>query len=313
LAGYSASLTSGAGNGVFTPATDNISPATLANGAAPGGLDTQIVLEISGTNGAEVLSFGAGSSLTQIVAGINGVSDATGVSASDVNGDLVFTSLGYGSAALVSVKVLDGDDNGIFAGGLTATRDTGTDIVATVNGIAGTGTGNSLVINTATLDLTLAVDAGSSTDVNFTIAGGGALFQLGPDVVSNQQARIGITSVNTAKLGGVSGKLFQLGSGGSASLVEDTTTAGRIVEEAINQITSLRGRLGAFQRTTLETNKQALNDTLVNLTEAESQIRDSDFAEETAALTRAQILVQSGTVVLQISNQNPQNVLALLQ
>jgi len=196
---------------------------------------------------------------------------------------------------------------------LSDDRDEGTDIVATVNGIAATGKGNSLYVNTATLDLTLAVTEGSSTDVNFSISGGGALFQLGPDVVSNQQARIGITSVNTAKLGGVSGKLFQLGSGGTASLVEDTNTAGKIVEEAINQITSLRGRLGAFQRTTLETNKQALNDTLVNLTEAESQIRDSDFAEETAALTRAQILVQSGTVVLQISNQNPQNVLSLLQ
>ena len=110
--------------------------------------------------------------------------------------------------------------NGTFAGGLSATRDDGTDIVATVNGIAAKGTGNSLSINTATLDLTLAVDAGSSTDVNFTITGGGALFQLGPDVVSNQQARIGITSVNTAKLGGVSGKLFQLGSGGTADLAE---------------------------------------------------------------------------------------------
>ena len=41
-------------------------------------------------------------------------------------------------------------------------------------------------------------------------------------------------------------------------------------------------------------------------------IRDTDFAEETARLTRAQILVQSGSSVLQISNQNPQNILALL-
>jgi flagellin len=56
-----------------------------------------------------------------------------------------------------------------------------------------------------------------------------------------------------------------------------------------------------------------LNDTLTNLTEAESLIRDADFAAETAALTRAQILVQSGTTVLAIANQNPQNVLALLR
>ena len=90
-------------------------------------------------------------------------------------------------------------------------------------------------------------------------------------------------------------------------------TAAKIVAEAIDQVTSLRGRLGAFQRTTLETNKTALNNTLVNLTDAESSIRDADFASESAKLTRAQILVQSGTTVLSISNQNPQNVLALLR
>ena len=192
-------------------------------------------------------------------------------------------------------------------------RDEGTDVVASVNGIVAKGVGNSLSINTSTLDLSTTVAAGFTGSIAFDITGGGALFQLGPDVVSNQQARIGITSVNTARLGGVSGKLFQLGAGGTADLSTDPTTAARIVEEAINQITSLRGRLGAFQRTSLETNKNALSDTLVNLTDAESQIRDADFAAETAALTRAQILVQSGTTVLQIANQNPQNVLALLR
>ena len=66
-------------------------------------------------------------------------------------------------------------------------------------------------------------------------------------------------------------------------------------------------------RTTLETNIASLNDTATNLTQAQSSIRDADFAAETAALTRAQVLVQSGTQVLSIANQSPQNVLALLR
>jgi len=49
------------------------------------------------------------------------------------------------------------------------------------------------------------------------------------------------------------------------------------------------------------------------LSDAQSSIRDADFAKESAALTRAQILVQSGTAVLQIANQSPQQVLALLR
>ena len=70
-----------------------------------------------------------------------------------------------------------------------------------MNGIAATGDGNTLSINTATLDLKLTVADGSDDAVNFDITGGGALFQLGSDVVSNQQARLGIGSLNTAKLG----------------------------------------------------------------------------------------------------------------
>jgi flagellin len=57
----------------------------------------------------------------------------------------------------------------------------------------------------------------------------------------------------------------------------------------------------------------SLNATWGNLQEAESSIRDADFAKEAADLTRAQILVQSGTNVLGLANQNPQNVLALLR
>ena len=87
----------------------------------------------------------------------------------------------------------------------------------------------------------------------------------------------------------------------------------QIVNDVINQVTTLRGRLGAFQRTTLQTNINSLNDTLEALTDAESSIRDADFAAESARLTRAQILVQSGISVLSIANSNPQNVLALLR
>ena len=132
-------------------------------------------------------------------------------------------------------------------------------------------------------------------------------------MVSTNQARLGIGSVSTSQLGGTSGLLYQLGSGESASLVNDTTTAAAIVDQAITKVTSLRGRLGAFQKTTLDTNIASLTNTLENLTDAESSIRDADFAAETAALTRSQILVQSGTAVLAIANSNPQNVLALLQ
>jgi flagellin len=317
LTGYTATL-AGTGSGTFdgNNVNDNTAPvvANLAGGLAPtGGLTADEVIELTGSLGSQVLTLKAGTDIDTLVQQINLESDATGVEASANGTTLQIQSTGYGTSALVDLKVNVG--GGTFGTALgSGSRQTGTDVVATVNGIVATGDGNQLSINTATLDLSTSVAAGFTGTSSFSITGGGALFQLGPDVVSNQQARLGITSVNTAALGGVSGKLYQLGNGGTASLSSgNLDTAAAIVDEAINQVTSLRGRLGAFQRTTLETNKQALNDTLVNLSEAESSIRDADFAQETAALTRAQILVQSGTTVLQIANSNPQNVLALLR
>ncbi|MCA9231684.1 MAG: hypothetical protein KDA57_13615 [Planctomycetales bacterium] len=319
LTGYSAQLTGSAGNGSFTGG-DSSAAANVTGGVlGSGGISADVVLELAGSTGAEVLSFGAGTSIDQLVKGINLVSDATGVTATANGTTLELLSATYGSSSVVDLNVISegtGDPNaGTFTSAVgQGSRVVGADVVASINGVQATGSGNQLSINTATLDLTATVDANFTGTASFTITGGGALFQLGPDVVSNQQARLGIGSVNTAQLGGVSGKIFQLGTGGSAELSSSNLdVAAEIVEEAITQVTSLRGRLGAFQRTTLETNKNALNDTLVNLTDAESSIRDADFAAESAALTRAQILVQSGTTVLQIANSNPQNVLALLR
>jgi flagellin len=292
-------------------------PATLALAGgitSSGGLTQDVVFQLGGKDGVEVFTFQQGTSVDDLQATLAAFSDSTGVSAA-VNGTtLELTSTAYGSDAYVDIQILEEAVGGTFTNSVgSGDRSEGTDIVATVNGILALGDGNSIALSTTTLALQTTIDAGFTGTINFDITGGGALFQLGPDVVSNQQARFGITSVNTAKLGGVSGKLFDLKSGESASLANDPTTAFRIVEEAIDKVTSLRGRLGSFQRTTLETNKNALGDTLVNLTDAESSIRDADFAAETAALTRAQILVQSGTTVLAIANQNPQNVLALLR
>ena len=219
-------------------------------------------------------------------------------------------SVEYGSEAFVSVETIS--DAGAFGTNVSSNRTTGTDIAALINGVEANGRGSTLSVNTATLDLSVTVTDGSTTDFSFNITSGGAVFQLGPNVVSNQQARIGIGSVNTGSLGGKSGRLYQLRSGQNAALRTNTTLASNIVDETVNEVSKLRGRLGAFQRTTLESNVRSLSDTAANLTAAESAIRDADFAAETSALTRAQILVQSGTSVLAISNQNPQQVLSLL-
>ena len=82
--------------------------------------------------------------------------------------------------------------------------------------------------------------------------------------------------------------------------------------EAISQVATLRGKLGAVQKNAIDSNIRSLQTSLEQVTSAQSSIRDADFAQETAALTRSQILVQAGTNVLALSNQAPQSVLSLL-
>jgi flagellin len=101
------------------------------------------------------------------------------------------------------------------------------------------------------------------------------------------------------------GQAFSLASG-------NFLDAQKVVEKAIQQISVLRGRLGAFEKNSLDTNVNQLSITMENLSAAESSIRDADFAFETSQLARNQVLVSSGTTVLGIANQSPQNVLRLL-
>lgn len=63
--------------------------------------------------------------------------------------------------------------------------------------------------------------------------------------------------------------------------------------------------MGAFEKDTLDTNVNSLNVAMENVTASESAIRDADFASETAAMTRAQILVQANTSVLAQANAAP--------
>lgn len=312
--GANAGFTGAVADGGDTVVENFVPPVGALSTGKSGGetLQDDLVFQLNGANGAETFNFSTGTNSKQIAAAINLVSDATGVETSVGVGGLTFQSTAYGSEALVNVEVINEGAAGTFKTSLTSTRSSGTDIDADVNGIKGDGRANALSINTGTLDLNLSVEDGSDTNFSFTISDGGALFQLGPDVVSTQQARLGIGSVGTGQLGGASGRLYELGSGQAKSLVNDVRGAADVIDEVIDKVTGLRGRLGAFQSTTLESNLVSLNETMANLQEAESSIRDADFAQESANLTRAQILVQSGTNVLSLANQSPQNVLSLL-
>ncbi len=294
--------------------------------AGPGISTTSVSVDIRGNDGVITLTFPASTTTVDMAAAINQQVDATGVVAT-VSGTggmsgMVVQSLDYGSNAFVSLEEIG--TTGLFSvadrNSTTINRTKGRDAQATVNGITANADGLKIQFSSTLLKLEAVLDEtfGNGTvglgTSQFAITEGGALFQLGPQVTTNLQENIGVKSMQANKLGNtIIGFLSDLKSGQKFALnTEKFQEASRIVQEVITQTAVLRGRLGAFERNTLQPNIRQLQITTENLTASESVIRDTDFAIETSELTRSQILVQAGNSVLSIANAQSQNVLTLL-
>lgn len=280
-------------------------------------------IQVKGNNGVEVFTFKGSAQCSAILDAVNKTREATGVSAAYRNGSndnsgLVFYSTGWGSKAFVSVEAMPGSTafSCEDSSGATATRTVGRDVAASINGSYTVGDGLNISLNSTYLSLDLTVSATlGATDTSFRVTGGGAMFQLGPHVSINEQRSLGIQSITASNLGAKAlGFLSQIVTGGDYSLVAgEEGQAAKIVDYAIGQVASIRGRLGAFEKNTIETNIRSLEVALENVTSSESTIRDADFAAETAALTRGQILTNAAMSVLSIANSQPASVLQLLQ
>jgi flagellin len=277
-----------------------------------------ITLQIAGAQGTEQLSFAASTSVSAVATAINNIKTATGVSAT-VNGtDLKIDSVGFGSSQFVSVTAIGANSDTFSVSGGTSGKATGTDADVTVNGAQATTDGKSVIYRSASLDVEFDMTDGlnQGQSKTFSITGGGATFSLGTKVTETGKAVIGIQDVSTGSLGSdtVGGFLNSLASGGANDLSSgNLVTSQKILDKAIKQVSQLRGRLGAFQKFTIGSTVNSLGVAFENASAAESAIRDTDFSEETANLTRSQILSQAATTVLAQANSAPQAALSLLR
>ncbi|CAA9427848.1 MAG: Flagellin protein FlaA [uncultured Phycisphaerae bacterium] len=284
-----------------------------------------VTIEIAGNAGTEQLSFASGTTIASIQTAVNAISEATGVTASALGTNLSFKGSNYGADQFVSVRAI----SGTFAvtGGVSG-KDFGSDADVRVNGAKAESNGVDVSYRSSTLDVEfkLSTKVGTVEGLNegntktFGITGGGATFALGSKVTETDKASLGIASVSTGSLGttlngaGTAEFLSSLASGGPNSLDSgNLVQSQKILDKAVKQVSQLRGRLGAFQKFTIGSTVNSLGIALENASAAESAIRDTDFAEETAKLTRSQILSQAATTVLAQANASPQLALSLLQ
>ena len=274
------------------------------------------VAETLTINGVAI-QLAAGDVIGGVVNKINNFSSQTGVTAEDNGSGLLrLRTTTYGSAATFTVQSSVAAGANTTGIGTTAVTATGVDIQGTIGGVAGNGSGNVLSANGISLSFGLA-GASTTTTVtgalgNVSIADNSLNFQVGAN--AGQTAKIAFDKFGTASLGiGANGA-------GTANLKSidvrsavGATDAIRVVDQAINDVSTFRGRLGAFQANTLESNANNLRTTLENTTAAEATIRDTDFAAEIADFTKYQVQLQAGTSVLSNANQTGQLVAALLR
>ena len=280
-------------------------------------LQSAVTLTVAGNLGTQQLSFGSGTTLSAVAAQINAVSDITGVvaSANGAGSALALNAAQFGSSQFVSVAA----NRDFFTNGLdiTSGEDTGSDAVVSLNGGEAQSDGKNITFRTADLDIefVLSDDLNGGESKVFGITGGGASFALGSKVNEGDKASIGLQSVSTGSLGdGTIGTLSDLASGKDKDLSSgNLVSAQKVLDKAIKQVSQLRGRLGAFQKFTIGSTVNALNVAFENVSASESAIRDTDFASETAKLTRSQILSQAATTVLAQANAAPQAALSLLR
>jgi flagellin len=124
-------------------------------------------------------------------------------------------------------------------------------------------------------------------------------------------------SITSNGAGAVTGAVTVGSSLSSVSNIDVSTVDGAndallTIDAALNSVNSNRAALGAIQNRFASTISN-LQITTENLSASRSRIQDTDFAAETAQLTRGQILQQAGTAILAQANSLPNCVLSLLR
>ncbi|MGB4674645.1 MAG: flagellin, partial [Azovibrio sp.] len=188
-----------------------------------------------------------------------------------------------------------------------------------------TDDGSSINIGAATTgSATAGIQLGTGTTSGTLVAATAGTITAGGQVTLDSSKSYSITtSSNAAFAAGVLGSSATAVSTtvGSAlqkvqkldiSTVTNATNALRTVDSALDAINGQRANFGALQSRFGSTIAN-LQTSVENLSASRSRIRDADFAAETAALTRAQVLQQAGMAMLSQANALPQNVLSLLR
>ena len=287
--------------------------ASVAEDAAAGLTATSAQAKAKALNSSGISGLTATADTTAVIA----FSDVVGADYSlTVNGQAIYTDRDFSVTNLTGTEFVTAINSNASATGVTATFDSannrvtfnaadGRDIIisqdeAAAASATGLGATDDTLNNSVNDALDLSANVAQSAVGSLRLTASEQLV-----IGGNNPARIGFTGTTLA-LGNSA-----LNTASVNTVAESNTTINR-VDAALSAVSGLRSQFGAIQNRFESTiaNLQAVAE---NLTASRGRIQDADFAAETAALTKAQILQQAGVAVLAQANAQPQLALSLLQ
>jgi flagellin len=250
---------------------------------------------------------------------ITGLSDKL----TDVESTTTISNFGATDTATVTINkgelVLNGKDMaGIYGDGVNE-GTAAADFIAAVQSISG-------MEDSTLLNGTLKLVVNDGQDLNISGVKATETYKLAEGVFNESATgKVDVYSTESVSIGGnnadafgfVEGNHSTYDKGVSLESIDVTTRdaaerAIEITDSALLQLDATRSDLGSVQNQ-LESTIRNISVTQVNVTSAESQIRDVDFAQESAKFAKLNILAQSGSYAMSQANAVQQNVLRLLQ
>ncbi|MCS0658094.1 flagellin [Massilia terrae] len=235
------------------------------------------------------------------------------------------SSSGY-TATVDSGKIkITNNTDGSAAVQVTQTTASAAAGITTATGTAGVTSGS---VSLAAGDFTITNSGGSTIDLKGSYASADDLAAEINKSVSGVYAsvsggKLSLTSSGDLTLGGTQASAMGFAStsikantgsltGTNVKTTDAALSTVQRVDSALSSVSSLRSQFGAIQNR-FDSVISNLSSSSENLTASRSRIQDTDFAAETASLTRGQILQQAGTAMLAQANSLPNGVLSLLR
>ena len=292
-------------SGVTATATTTATISGLSTGVPTGGTagNGSVQFTLRGTNSIEndpnstAVTISAkvkSGDLSAVAQAVNAQTGTTGISAS------IQTNA---TSGVKELKLTSNDGSDIQINNTNTASD---DILATgqIRGTDQPANGSTAAVTAFQVTIPAGTPGGSATS---TVTVGGHL-----SFSSDSGFTVASQTPTTTIVNGSTGSNLQSIAKVDVSTVAGANAALKTIDSALNQINSNRASLGAIQNRFASTISN-LQTTTENLSASQSRIQDTDFAAETANLTRGQILQQAGTAILAQANSLPNGVLSLLR